>query len=203
MTEPAEESFDESLRLFIARGCPRTAQAEAGAALAQLRAAGLPGWRWVRQAGLHLTLRFLGETRPDRVCAAAEAMRRAAAASAPLSLALAGAGTFGGKRPRVLWHGLEGELAALQLLAAQLNEELSGAGWEALERPLRPHIRLARARRGASAAQAAAAAGAAERIATSGARFEVGALELMRSRLTPEGARYTVLSSAQLSGAVE
>ena len=199
MTEPAEES----LRLFIAARLPACAQAEAGAVLARLRAAGLPGWRWVGPAGLHLTLRFLGETRPDRVCAAAEAMRRAAAASAPLSLALAEAGTFGGKQPRVLWLGLEGELDALQLLTGRLNEELSGAGWEALERPLRPHITLARARRGASAAQAAAASGAAERIETSGARFEVGALELMRSRLTPEGARYAVVSSARLGGAVE
>ncbi len=75
MTEPAEESFDESLRLFIAARLPKSAQAEAAAALAQLRAAGLPGWRWVRPAGLHLTLRFLGETRPDQVCAADEAMR--------------------------------------------------------------------------------------------------------------------------------
>ena len=195
-------SAEESLRLFIAARLPAGAQAEAGAVLARLRAVGLPGWRWVGPAGLHLTLRFLGETRPDRVCAAAEAMRRAAAASAPVSLALAGAGTFGGKRPRVLWLGLEGELDALQLLAERLNEELSGAGWEALERPLRPHITLARARRGASAAQAAAS-GAAERIETSGARFEVGALELMRSRLTPEGARYAVVSSARLGGAVE
>ena len=199
MTETAEES----LRLFVAARLPASAQAATGAALAQLRAAGLPGWRWVRPAGLHLTLRFLGETPPERVCAAAEAMRRAAAASEPVNLALAGAGTFGGRRARVLWLGLEGELDALQLLAERLNKELSGAGWETPEGRLRPHITLARARRGASASQAAAARRAAERVEASGARFEVGTLDLTRSRLTPEGARYTVLSSARLGGAVE
>ena len=199
MTETAEES----LRLFVAARLPPRAQEVAGAVLAQLRTADLPGWRWVEPSGLHLTLRFLGETPPDRVCAAAEAMRRAAAASEPVSLALAGADTFGGKRPRVLWLGLGGELDALQLLAKRLNEELSGAGWEALEGRLRPHITLARARRGASASQAAAARRAAERIEAGGARFEVGTLDLMRSRLTPQGARYTVLSSARLGGAVE
>ena len=199
MTEIAEES----LRLFVAARLPPPAHAEAGAVLAQLRTGDLPGWRWVGPSGLHLTLRFLGETPPDRVCAAAEAMRRAAAASEPISLALAGAGTFGGKRPRVLWLGLGGELDALQLLAKRLNEELSGAGWEALEGRLRPHITLARARRGTSRSQAAAARRAAERVDASGAKFEVRALDLMRSRLTPEGARYTVLSSARLGGAVE
>ena len=199
MTEIAEES----LRLFVAARLPAGARAEAGAVLAQLRTGDLPGWRWVGSAGPHLTLRFLGETPPDRVCAAAEAMRRAAAASEPISLALAGAGTFGGKRPRVLWLGLGGELDALQLLAKRLNEELSGAGWEALEGRLRPHITLARARRGASRSQAAAARRAAERIEAGGARFEVGTLDLMQSKLTPEGARYMVLSSARLGGAVE
>ena len=199
MTEIAEES----LRLFVAARLPPPARAEAGAVLAQLRTADLPGWRWVGSAGLHLTLRFLGETPPDRVCAAAEAMRRAAAASEPISLALAGADTFGGTRPRVLWLGLGGELDALQLLAKRLNEELSGAGWEALEGRLRPHITLARARRGTLRSQAAAARRAAERVDASGAKFEVRALDLMRSRLTPEGARYMVLSSARLGGAVE
>lgn len=194
------------LRLFVAARLPGPVQSEAAALSAQLQSQdgpGLPGWRWVRPAGLHLTLRFLGETPPDRAPAAAEALRRAAGAAAPFRLALDEVGVFGGRRPRVLWVGLAGDLDALRKTAARLNEELEREGWDAPARPLRPHITLARARRSATAAQTAAARTLAEGIEVNGAAFEISALQLIESTLTPDGARYAVAASAQLGRAVE
>ena len=191
-----------TLRLFVAAQLPAAAQQAATAALAQLRAADPGGWRWVQPQALHLTLRFLGETPADQAPAAAAAMRRAAADSPPLEPALHGAGIFGGRRPRVLWLGLNGDLDGLQTLAAQLNLELEREGWPAEPRPLRPHITLARARRGASAAQLAAGRTLAAGLETRSEPFAVTAAQLIQSRLRPTGAEYSTLASAPLGGAV-
>ena len=118
--EPDPSASNPTLRLFIAAQLPAAAQQAAAAALARLRAENPGGWRWVRPEALHLTLRFLGETPTEWAPAATAAMRRAAASSPPLELALNGAGVFGGRRPRVLWLGLAGDLDGLQALAARL-----------------------------------------------------------------------------------
>ena len=189
------------LRLFVAARLPDAVQSAAAALSAQLQSQdrpSLPGWRWVRPAGLHLTLRFLGETPPNRAPAVAEALRRAAGTAPPFRLALDGVGVFGDRHPRVLWVGLAGDLDVLRETAARLNEELEREGWDMPARLLRPHITLARARRSATAAQAAAARTLAEGIEVNGAAFEVSALELIESTLTPDGARYAVAASAQL-----
>ena len=70
-------------RLFIAVPLPSEAESEIAALVEQVRADGVPGGgrdvRWVRLDSLHLTLRFLGPTLEDRIGAAAEATRAAAA----------------------------------------------------------------------------------------------------------------------------
>lgn len=190
------------LRLFVAAQLPAAAQQAATEALAQLRTEDPGGWRWVQPQALHLTLRFLGETPADRTPAATAALRRAAADSPPLELALHGAGVFGGRRPRVLWLGLDGDLDGLQTLAARLNLELEREGWPAESRPLRPHITLARARRGASVAQLTAGRTLAAGLETSGEPFAVTAAQLIQSRLQPTGAEYSTLASVRLGGAV-
>ena len=192
---------DEALRLFLTAALPTEAQREIAGLLAQLPPAALPGWRRTHPEAIHLTLRFLGETPPDRARAATAALRRAAAASAPFRLALGAGGTFGGRRPRVLWLGLTGDLEALQALANALNDELRREGWERPDRPLRPHITLARARRGAAPAQAAARSLAAG-LQPSRADFPIAAARLVRSVLAPSGARHSTIAEAALGGAV-
>ena len=193
---------DEALRLFFTAALPAEAQREIAGRLARLPPQTLPGWRRASPAAIHLTLRFLGETPPDRAPAAAAALRRAAAAAAPFRLALGAGGTFGGRRPRVLWLGLTGDLEALQALANALNDELRREGWERPDRPLRPHITLARARRGASPAQAAAARSLAADLQPSRADFPIAAARLVRSVLAPSGARHSTIAEAALGRAV-
>lgn len=193
---------NETLRLFLTAALPAETQREIAGLLAQLPPAALPSWRRTPPEAIHLTLRFLGETPPDRAPAATAALRRAAAASAPFRLALGAGGTFGGRRPRVLWLGLTGDLEALQALANALNDELRREGWERPDRPLRPHISLARARRGAAPAQAAAAHSLAAGLQPSRADFPIAAARLMRSVLAPSGARHSTIAEAALGRAV-
>jgi RNA 2',3'-cyclic 3'-phosphodiesterase len=137
-------------RLFIAvpvAAGVRTAVGElmarvAGAPIEE-RAFGQP--RWVRVEGLHLTLRFLGATPDERQPALSQALARVADSASPFDVVLSGGGSFPNPiHPRVLWIGIgEGE-AELQDLAEKLNHELVPLGWPLENRPLAPHLTLAR-----------------------------------------------------------
>ena len=64
--------------------------------------------RWTRPAGMHLTLKFLGEVPAGQIEAIAEAMRHACAPHAPFSFVLGGMGCFPNvRRPRVVWVGID------------------------------------------------------------------------------------------------
>ena len=193
------------LRLFIAADLPASAQREIVAALDAVHAAGsagLPGWRLVAPAAIHLTLRFLGDTAAERIAAATAALERCAAMSAPLNLSLGPGGTFGGRRARVLWIGLEGELERLERLGELLNEQLAVEGWDPPDRPLRPHITLGRARRSATREQAEAGRRVAAQVEASDRTFAVSSIRLIHSTLTPGGAQYSTLATAELGAAV-
>jgi RNA 2',3'-cyclic 3'-phosphodiesterase len=136
--------------VFVAAPLPDEAVAVVAELVARVRANGVPGGgrdvRWVRLDGLHLTLRFLGPTPEDRIEAASEAVRSAAASAEPFDLALGGAGTFPpGARPRALWLGLTDGTATLGRLAGHVEEALVARGWPPEPRPFRAHLTLARA----------------------------------------------------------
>ena len=137
-------------RLFVAVPLGGAATAEISAVVEAVRAMPLPAGardvRWVRLDGLHLTLRFLGPTEPDRLEPTAEAVARAAAsATGPFEAELVGAGAFpSGRRPRTLWIGLGTGIDGLAELARLTKDALEEAGWPREQRPFRPHLTLAR-----------------------------------------------------------
>ena len=158
--------------------------------------AGLPGWRWVRPENVHLTLRFLGEVPDDRVAGHHEAWRRAAAECGPVRLEIGGAGVFPPRgAPRVLWCGVSANHPAgeIERLAAALEGAARDEGFAPERRPFRPHLTLARARRGERPGVPAGD--------SVGALGEVEAREvvLFRSRLSPQGATYGVVETFPLA----
>src|SRR3954467_352765 len=73
--------------------------------------------RWAAPENAHLTLAFLGSMEEALVPQLSGALGAVAAEAAPLQLHLQGGGAFGSsKRPRVLWVGVEGDVAPLQAL---------------------------------------------------------------------------------------
>ena len=137
-------------RIFVAAPLPGGVASEITAVVERVRAAGLPGGsrdvRWVRLDGLHLTLRFLGPTLEDRIGAALDAVRTAAAEARPFELTIGGAGSFpNDARPRALWLGLRSGGEDLSRLAASVDRALVGEGWPAEAKPFRAHLTLARA----------------------------------------------------------
>ncbi len=101
-----------------------------------------PDVRWVRPESLHVTLKFIGEQKPERVEAIRDALRGVEGES--MEIRFAGYGFFPTpKSPRVFWIGIH---AGDQLggLAAAVDKATSELGIPKEERAFSPHLTLAR-----------------------------------------------------------
>jgi 2'-5' RNA ligase len=178
------------MRLFIALSLPDEVQGELARVQSRLR--GLPV-RWAAPTGIHLTLQFLGEVAEQRAPALLEAL--AALPAAPFELRLDGVGAFPSLgRPRVVWAGLGGDLAALSRLQAAVLGATAPLGFAPEERPFRPHLTLGRVRQEAGPEERRALGRAVERAGPPAAlAWEAGGPTLFQSALTPAGAVYTAL----------
>ncbi|MBI3746008.1 MAG: RNA 2',3'-cyclic phosphodiesterase [Chloroflexi bacterium] len=178
-----------------------TVAARVGALVAEVREGlGAEGGRvrWVQMEGLHVTLRFLGPTAPDRVAGVGDAVAVAAGAvGGPFEVRLGSAGAFpDAGRPRALWLGIRAGAEELGRLSASLTSALTAAGWPPDERPFRPHLTIARTdgvHAGAEAGQRLVAAAAELDLA-----FEADRIVLFRSHLGHGPARYEALRSVAL-----
>jgi 2'-5' RNA ligase len=152
---------------------------------------GLAGIRLVRPEGIHLTLRFLGDTSPTQVEALCPPLAAAAALCPPAEARVSGLGTFPGHGlPRVLWLGLEVPPSVLDLQKA-CEKVARAAGFEREERPFRAHLTLGRWRERAARPELPAADLGVTRLET---------LVLFRSDLRSSGAVYTQLARFPLGG---
>jgi 2'-5' RNA ligase len=151
-----------------------------------------PRLRWTRQDGIHLTLKFLGETPVSRLPAIEAALAAAVPAMPGFSLGLGRAGSFSDRRaPRVILATVTGETQALQLLAERIETRLASAGFPRERRAFQPHLTLGRLPDHLSTQMR-------QRIAeVTGAEppprvdaFRVERVCLVRSYIEPGGARY-------------
>ncbi|MER6217780.1 MULTISPECIES: RNA 2',3'-cyclic phosphodiesterase [unclassified Streptomyces] len=165
-----------TVRVFIALAPPDDAKEELERALLPAYAA-YPRMRWNRIEDWHITLAFLGELPVAAVPRLRGPLRGLAAIRGPLRLALRGGGHFD---ERVLWTGIDGELDGLHLLASEVRSLVQECGIPYEGRPLRPHLTLARARRGDTASVPEAAAGLA---AFRGRSWHAGRLHLVGSNV--------------------
>jgi 2'-5' RNA ligase len=191
--------LDNTIRVFIALDIPPEAKQALADAIRRLQAAIPYGVRWVDPAGIHLTLKFLGNINASLRDDIFKAMRCAAQSfqSGRFRLQLAGLGFFPSERqPRVLWAGIEGDLHSLRSLQEKVDVAMFQSGFAREKRPFNPHLTLGRVRDDVSPnvrrqISAAFVAIGLER----GDPWEVKEVHLIRSTLTPGGARYTSLGS--------
>lgn len=196
----------EQLRLFVAVTLPPEARDALAEVIGRLRAANLRGVRTVAPEGVHITLKFLGNVDAGRVSELSEALTGAAHGAMPFRLALRGLGAFPDERaPRVLWvgvavdTGLSGGTEALGTLARRVDDACAGLGFPRERRAFSPHLTIARLRDSASDADRRRAADALAAIGLDDpGGFEVDAMHLIKSTLTPSGARYETLHSVPI-----
>lgn len=158
--------------------------------------------RWALSDNLHLTLRFLGPTSPDRLDALVAAATAAASGQPTFEARLSGAGAFpSASRPRIVWLGIETGVEGLRALAARLDDELEARGWPRDDRPFRAHLSVARADGvpgGGRAVEALASA-----ATTLDAAWPVDRVVVYRSELGHGPARYHPVADARLGAATD
>jgi 2'-5' RNA ligase len=184
------------MRLFVAMDIPEDVRSAIAALAAKLRPA-CRNARWVRIEGLHITLKFIGETSAEKT----EAIKTALASipsREPVPLTFRGLGFFpDDRRPHVLWAGVNAS-ADLAELAAAVGTALAPLGIAHEERAFSPHLTLARfdkSRVLEALQDAVKKAGHLKFGATTAQEFH-----LYQSVLKPGGAEYTRLATFSFAG---
>jgi 2'-5' RNA ligase len=160
---------------------------------------GLPV-RWVRPGGIHLTLRFLGDTQPEQVSEMQQGLAELGAANPGFTLIIGGLGCFpNSRRPRVIWVGVEEKTGALDQLQRGVEGLCRKLGFPPDRRSFSAHLTLGRVRQGGEA-----------RTGDEFGRFVeadqgdmlgqvlVEEMVLFQSELKPDGAVYRRLATARL-----
>jgi 2'-5' RNA ligase len=183
------------IRLFIAVDVPDAVKTKLAGDVARFRDQ-VRQARWTRSDGWHVTLKFLGMTWPRLVGAVSAAVTAVAAEANAFRSAVTELGAFPSPgRARVIWAGLSDPEERFAALAGRLDELLAEE-FDAEQRPLTPHLTLARLNPPRDIREFAP-----DLLGASVASepFEVGRLVLYQSRLSPKGATYQPLLEAPLS----
>ncbi len=110
------------------------------------REAGLAA-KWVPTANYHVTLKFLGFTRPEAVIAVRDAVETAVVGTPPMKVKIARIGGFASlEKATVIWAGVEDLTGGLADLAARIDRGAVALGYPAEPRSFHPHVTLARLR---------------------------------------------------------
>jgi 2'-5' RNA ligase len=160
--------------------------------------------RWVRPAGIHLTLKFLGDTPQDKIEAIQAALVQATVTAQPFAIALAGLGCFPDlRRPQVVWVGLSEPTGALMQLRDSVESFVAPLGFPTERRAFRPHLTLGRVSRNVSSAECrriGAVVASSDLGGTASGHMMVRSVSYIRSDLQASGAIYTTLFEANLLG---
>ncbi len=184
------------MRLFVALDIPEDVRSAIAGIVPKLRPA-CRNARWVRIEGLHITLKFIGETSPE-ICEAIQAALASIPPRAHFSITFRGLGFFPDERhPKVLWAGVKGG-TELTALAGEVNAALAALGIARDEREFSPHLTLARLESPRILQAFQDAVKSAGRL--SFGRTTVEEFHLYQSVLKPGGAEYTRLATFPLAG---
>jgi 2'-5' RNA ligase len=176
------------IRAFIAVELPDALKAALGEVQEAFRTA-RGRMKWVRPAGMHLTLKFLGDVEEGLVPEIGRRIEMACDGRKAFPVHFYGTGVFPDlRRPRVLWIGVKEGAEALIETATALDPLLREIGFPEETRPFRPHLTLARIKE-IGDRQGFKALVAQHREIDAGTMTANG-VHLVESRLRPDGAVY-------------
>ena len=192
----------EGLRLFFAIDIPNNARAQISRVVNGMKTAcrfvdAHP--KWVVPENLHITLAFLGLVPLSHVEAAASVLEPVLVNQKPFDLGIDGLTYFPPKvrDPKVLSTGITGDITALKSLQSRLVEQLKTKTLFVDDRPFRAHLTLARLGSTKTAARLEPVVKSHAPMLNS--KFKVDKLVLFESKLTKQGAVYTVVKDLEFS----
>ena len=100
---------------------------------------------WVKNANLHVTLKFLDYTKESEFPKILGDIKRISARTNPFNLVVNGTGCFPSKnRAKVLWLGLEGNMKPLKSLFSNFENLFESYGFPKDTFDFKPHVTIAR-----------------------------------------------------------
>ena len=153
--------------------------------------------KWVKNEGMHLTLKFLGEIEEKKIPEVESLLKEISGNCPSFVLRLRGTGTFpeGRKNPRVLWVGIE-ESQGLKAIQTKLEGELGKIGFPREKREFHPHLTVGRIK---PHSYLGGIFSLLEKNKESDfGEMEVKKISFFQSVLKPTGAEYKILSEFDL-----
>jgi 2'-5' RNA ligase len=152
---------------------------------------------WVNPNNIHLTLKFLGEIKDEKVAEVCNIVKAVADRHKSFELDIESVGHFGGRSPKVLWVGTGKGGENLLKLQEDIEKSLALAGWPEETREFSGHLTLCRIRHPAAGIKLA-------RVSDDYKDFKLGTMSadsvsVYQSELKPTGPIYTVLGNYKLS----
>lgn len=186
------------IRSFLAFELPQGIREQLGEIFREVRQSRLPA-RWVREENIHLTIVFLGSVDESVLEDLKESVGLVVKQFTPFTTRLSRLGVFPHwRKPRVLWIGLEGDMAGLSRLRDQLQEALTVFGVRQETRPFRAHLTLGRFKdRLEEAEELKGILEQYQDISSEG--YPLDELVLFKSHLKPTGPVYTKMGSWHMS----
>jgi 2'-5' RNA ligase len=199
----ASDSSTVSLRLFVAISIPEPVRNEIIRVQQELQPlVSRDVARWARSDQFHLTLRFLGDVPADGVESLKQSVGAVCRNARSLSLRAEGVGFFPNPRsPRVIWVGINDREGRLVDLQKQIETAVGQFSPEPGEKNFKGHATLGRLKNPKPADIRDLAARAQSLEKRLFGEWTGQEIEIIRSELSPVGARYTSLEAFRL-GAV-
>lgn len=152
---------------------------------------------WVKPQNVHITLKFLGEVKEDKIEEVHQAVEIAVVGIKIFPVSLQGLGGFPNlKRPRVIWIGVEKGKEILAQLGPKLEEEFFKIGFAKENRDFTPHLTIGRVKSPKNLEKLAAEI---NKTVFETQEFQVKEVVVMKSTLQPTGSIYTPLKKVLLS----
>ena len=153
------------------------------------------GIKWVKPNNLHLTLKFIGPTREDKIEDISDILEDTAGGFTRFNVSVSGFGAFpSSHNPKVIWAGLKAD-DVLYKLQKDIDISLESFGFAREKRPFSPHLTIGRVRDGRVKKNLKAIL---EKTGAAAESFKAENITFYKSDLMPEGPVYTVLKSVKL-----
>ena len=183
------------MRSFIAIELPETAKSALAGLQQELKKTGADV-RWVKPENIHLTLKFLGNIEKNIIDSIVQILTGTCNKFEAFTLEIKGTGVFPSvKSPRVIWVSANGKttVTGIQL---EIETGLSSLGFEREKRTFTPHLTLGRFKTSQGKRPLL------DKVElfkdNSYGVINVRSISIMRSDLSPTGAKYTRIAEIPL-----
>ena len=188
--------MSSSLRTFIAIEISDHVRRELAKIQDVLRAANADV-KWTAPENLHITIKFLGDTPPEKLAEINAVLDQTARAFRSFDLEIGELGAFPSTHaPRIIWAGVTRQADQVAAIAAMIEAGLAPLGFPKEERAFTAHITLGRARSPHGKPRLSRLL--TETMLPPALTQKAGRLAFFQSQLTSSGPVYSVIHQSEL-----